>query len=67
MYDLANYYGYDDNRTVETAERRVLEILKNVFNSDLETAQNLINETSDAFYNSYGKKEQAICDRNLFI
>jgi len=43
FYKLADYYGYDDNRSVERAEQKILAILKAVFEKDLEKAQELIN------------------------
>lgn len=67
LYNLADYYGYDDNRTVECDERVVKEILKAVFENDNEKAQTLINETADDWYESYGRKTQAKCDRTVFV
>lgn len=44
FYKLAEYYGYDDNGSVEWAERKVLIILDAAFAGDLEKAQRYINE-----------------------
>lgn len=44
LYNLADYYGYDDNGSVEWDERKVLIIIDAVFAKDYEKAQNLINE-----------------------
>lgn len=43
FYDLADYYGFDDNRNVERAEAKILRIINAVFNNDYEEAQRLIN------------------------
>lgn len=67
LYDLANYYGMDSNRSVETHEREVKSILALVFSGDFETAQNFINEMQDSWFNLKGRKEQAKCDRNAFV
>lgn len=44
FYDLADYYGFDDNRNVERAEAKILRIINAVFNNDYEEAQRLINK-----------------------
>lgn len=43
FYDLADYYGYDDNRMVEFAEKKILMILDAIFGKDMGRAQELIN------------------------
>lgn len=67
LYNLADYYGYDDNRSVECSESDVKKILEAVFSNAIEVAQNLINETETKWYNLYGRKTQAKCDRNAFV
>lgn len=67
MYDLADYYGYDSNRSVAESERHIKKILEAVFSNDLENAQNLINEDSDRVYRLFSKKNQAACDRALYV
>nr|DAI55022.1 MAG TPA: hypothetical protein [Caudoviricetes sp.] len=67
LYNLADYFGYDDNHSVEQSEREVKEILKAVFENDNEEAQMLINETADKWFSLYGKKTQAKCDRTVFV
>lgn len=67
LYDLADYYGYDYNRGVEEKEREVIEILSAVFANETEKAQKLINEYENKWYNLYGRKTQAECDRTLYI
>lgn len=66
-YALAEYYGYDDNRSIEDSERQVLKILEAVFANNDEVAQKLINETADDWFNYYSSKKQAKCDRNIFV
>ena len=44
LYNLADYYGYDDNGSVEWDERKVLIIIDAVFAKDYEKAQRFINE-----------------------
>lgn len=67
LYKLADYYGYDDNGSVEWDERFVKGILEAVFANDYETAQKLINRTADNWYNGYTEKGKAQCDRTLFV
>jgi len=67
LYVLADYFGFDDNRTVEHQERSVKNILEAVFANNYEEAQNIINETADDWFNSYSRKNQAKCDRNIFV
>lgn len=47
FYNLAEYYGYDDNRVVERCESVILNILENVFAGDNEKAQQLIDEYAE--------------------
>lgn len=67
LYNLADFYGYDDNRGVAAQERNVLNILEAVFANDNETAQTLISETANDWFKSYGNKNRAKCDRNIFV
>ena len=67
LYNLADYYGYDDNRSVEDSEGEVKEILEAVFLNDLTKAQELICKIADNWYSLYGRKTQAKCDRTLFV
>lgn len=67
LYDLATYIGYDDNRSVERDEKAVKEILEAVFANEIEKAQSLIDYTTNDWYNSYGRKTQEKCDRNVFV
>ena len=67
LYVLADYYGYDDNRSVEESERQVFEILEAVFSNDTELAQKLIDETAEKWFNSYSFKNRKKCDRQVFV
>lgn len=56
LYDMAEYYGYDSNRGVARAEFKIMKILEAVFSGDIEKAQELIDEYSEATYSLLGKK-----------
>lgn len=65
LYDMADYYGYDDNGAVADAERRILAILDAVFAKDLDKAQELINEYTERTWNLLGKKSKEKANRDL--
>lgn len=67
LYNLADYYGTDDNRSVEQSERSILRILDAVFGGKLETAQNLINEYTESTYNLLGANRKAKIDRTAMV
>lgn len=67
LYDLADFYGYDDNRSVEESEKDVLKILDAVFANNAEQAQELINNTAEKWFHLFGKKTQNKCDRTAFV
>lgn len=67
LYSLADYYGYDSNRSVEDQEREVKWILEAVFANNNEEAQDLINKTADIWFNSFSFKKQKKCDRTAFV
>ena len=58
LYDLADYYGYDDNGSVEDSEGYVLLILEAVFSKDYEKAQKLIDQQTERTYNNLSVKRQ---------
>lgn len=62
LYDLADYYGYDDNKNVEDEERGILELIENVFSGHLEKAQEIINEAQERVFNLMSRKYQAKCN-----
>lgn len=63
LYDLSEYYGYDDNRSVEDEEGNILAILDCVFSGNVERAQEMINNEQDRVFNNLSKKYQAKCNR----
>lgn len=67
LYNLADYYGYDDNRSVEVVEAKIKKILEAVFSKDMQKAQELINCVANDMFESFGRKNQAKCDRTLFV
>ena len=67
LYDLADYFGYDDNRSVEREEEVIKMILESVFNNDFEAAQKMIFELQDNWYNWAGNKTKASYDRSIFV
>lgn len=63
FYYLADYYGYDDNGSVEDAEREVLKIL-DAAQEDLELTQELINKYTEHTFSLLSNKNKAKSDRN---
>jgi len=65
FYDLAEYYGYDDNHSVERAESDILDILDKVFAKDMTGAQELIDRYTEDNWNRMSAKYRAKADRTL--
>ena len=65
FYNLADYYGYDDNRNVEESEQDILKILESVFAGNIEEAQKLINRYTNKWFERMGRKAQERADRHL--
>lgn len=65
LYDLADFYGYDDNGSVAANERKIKDILDNVFAGNMEKAQMLINEYTEFHFNHLGRNAQKNADREL--
>ena len=65
LYNLADYYGYDDNRSVEDEERNILNILALVFNNELAKAQEIITEQTDMELNLLSRKRMLSADRSF--
>ena len=65
LYDLADYYGYDDNGTVEYAEREVKSILESVFAGDVESAQTKIDAYTEKHFNLLSIKYQKKANRDF--
>lgn len=51
FYDLAEYYGYDDNGSVEKAEAKIMNIIESFFAKDMEKAQELIDSYTEEGWN----------------
>lgn len=61
LYDLADYFGYDDNRNVADSERKVLQILEAVFSGKISDAQDLIDAyTADKFARTSAKRQKTL-------
>ena len=67
LYNLAEFYGYDDNGNAEREERAVLQILRAVFENDNAEAQRLINLTADSWFDAYSSKYQKKLNRTQFV
>ena len=67
LYDLAEYYGHDDNGSVELTERHINRMLEKVLAHDIEGAQKDITWHTEHEYNLFGRKTKANCDRTVFI
>lgn len=65
FYDLADYYGYDDNRNVEWDETWIQKILECVFSNNIEEAQERINNYTKDSFSRLGYRAQKSADRNL--
>ena len=65
LYELADYYGYDYNRSVEDEERFIKEILDSVFANDIKKAQSLIDSQTEKIFNLLSRKNRENADRSL--
>lgn len=65
FYDLADYYGYDDNRNVEASEKKIKKILDAVFEKNNEKAQELIDDYTEKTFELLSKKSQKNADRTM--
>lgn len=65
LYNMADYYGYDDNHSVEREEKKILDILELVFDKNLEDAQKAIDEYTEWLFNSLSAKYQREASREL--
>lgn len=65
FYDLADFYGYDYNRSVEYHEGKILRILESVFAGELEKAQEKINDYTESLYEDLSFKRRKEIDRSL--
>ena len=65
FYNLADFYGYDDNRSVAEEERKVLRILDKVFSNETAEAQALIDEYTTWLFDHISAKRQAQVKRDF--
>lgn len=65
LYDLADFYGYDDNRSVAREEKEVQSILESVFAKDIEEAQAKIDEFTEKTFALWSKKNQDAADHSI--
>lgn len=63
LYNLADYYGYDDNGSVAESEKKVLEILEAVFGNETEKAQELIDKYTEKTFELLSRKNRENADR----
>ena len=65
LYDLAEYYGYDDNGSVAYEETKILNILNKVFSNDLSEAQKMIDAYTEETFQLLSSKYQKMCNRDI--
>lgn len=65
FYDLAEYYGYDDNNAVASMESKILNILNAVFAGEMDKAQELIDQYTADGFQSMSTKAQKKANRTL--
>lgn len=65
IYDAAEFYGYDDNRSMEDRERDIMKILDEVAAGNLEEAQARIDAFTAFTWDLMGRKFQTRANRAL--
>lgn len=65
LYELADYYGYDYNSSIEREERSILHMLNALFSGDLKEAQEEIDWYTKSVYSDYTEKYRQSFDRSL--
>ena len=65
LYNLADYYGYDDNHSVANVEGYILRALAAFFNKDLTGCQLCINDFTEASFNSFTTNYSATFCRDI--
>lgn len=65
FYDIADYYGYDDNRSVESAEFKILKIVDAAIAGDIEKVQELVDKYTEATWALMGRKGRERASREL--
>lgn len=67
LYNLADYYAPDSNGGVEFQERFVLNILRSVFENNLEEAQAYVEQFADYTFKCYTESYQQKLDRSQYV
>lgn len=62
LYELADYYGYDSNHSIELEERDILQILRLTDTKEIQDAINLYTEKN---FKLFSKKAQEKFDRRI--
>lgn len=62
LYDMADFYGYDDNRSAADQEREILNILAA---ESVEEKQKRIDLFTESLFSRYTEKHQKSFDRNF--
>lgn len=65
FYDLADFYNFDDNGTIERCERKVMDILEAVFAEDFQKAQKLVDQYTETEWSLLSIKAQKRANREL--
>lgn len=65
FYNVADYYGYDDNHTVEECERGLKLLINDLFSRDYKAVQKRIDEYTAELETRYSRKFRETADRSL--
>lgn len=65
FYDISDYYGYDDNRTLENDESSLKEMINLAFEKKYDELQEAVDKYSEKLFHSFSKKRQQESDRSL--
>lgn len=65
LYNLAEYYGYDDSRSVAAEEQAIKTMLEKMFNGEIEDAQKIIDFETESLWKRLSIKRQKASDRSL--
>lgn len=65
FYNIADYYGYDDNRTLENDESSLKEMINLAFEKKYDELQEAVNKYSEKLFHGFSKKRQQESDRSL--
>ena len=65
LYNAADFYGYDDNRSMAAFEVKVKAILDLLFSGNMEECQKAIDEATESEYNTYSERYRAKFNRNM--